>query len=367
MRLDYYTAIILIQVFAAAIMVFVISSNPIINRKMKRNFSLEFIFLSIVSLTEWLNLYLNGAKESFRWVHYAVKVVEFSMIPLFICMGILMFDFFKYRKALIVVNVIHVVTQIICAPFGLFFYMDEANAYVRGEMYFLFVAFYTLEIIVLSVEFISAGKLYQAGNPAMVVVGVAFVLMGVCFQIHNKEIKTAFLTAEISLTMCYIYVNSLILQTDRITGLLNRWSYEKKLEDINYETCIMIFDLDSFKSINDTFGHAIGDVCLKNAAALLKEIFFKEGRVYRIGGDEFAVIMHRKKGYTRECEDRVKALTMSLQARVLEIKATDPRFTGISVGYAYSEPGFSVHWAVEQADRMMYLEKEKKHGGRVRD
>ena len=81
---------------------------------------------------------------------------------------------------------------------------------------------------------------------------------------------------------------------DSLTDLLNRGSFDKilKIYEANGSSfALIIIDVDSFKSINDTYGHAEGDAILKSVAALLVNAFRSVDYVFRIGGDEFAVIM----------------------------------------------------------------------------
>lgn len=81
---------------------------------------------------------------------------------------------------------------------------------------------------------------------------------------------------------------------DPLTDLLNRGSFEKLLR--NYEEgdspfALIMVDVDYFKTVNDTCGHAAGDDTLKKIASLLTTTFRSSDYVCRIGGDEFAVIM----------------------------------------------------------------------------
>lgn len=75
-----------------------------------------------------------------------------------------------------------------------------------------------------------------------------------------------------------------------LTELLNRGSYERILNI--YETgerpfALILIDVDTFKSVNDTYGHAMGDTILQKVATLLKRTFRSIDYVCRIGGDEF--------------------------------------------------------------------------------
>lgn len=81
---------------------------------------------------------------------------------------------------------------------------------------------------------------------------------------------------------------------DPLTDLLNRGSFDKALkfhDDSKHDFALILTDVDQFKSVNDTYGHAVGDQVLKRVSSLLQVAFRSTDFVCRIGGDEFAVIM----------------------------------------------------------------------------
>lgn len=81
---------------------------------------------------------------------------------------------------------------------------------------------------------------------------------------------------------------------DAMTDLLNGGSFEKLLkihEDGPSSYALLLIDVDTFKTVNDTYGHDMGDQILKKVADLLKKTFRSIDYVCRIGGDEFAIIM----------------------------------------------------------------------------
>lgn len=83
---------------------------------------------------------------------------------------------------------------------------------------------------------------------------------------------------------------------DEVTGLPNRYSLKKRLSDVVFvgkdETSAILFlDLDHFKNINDSEGHAVGDTVLVEVARMLSQQFSHKSMVSRFGGDEFVILM----------------------------------------------------------------------------
>ncbi|MBR0039923.1 MAG: EAL domain-containing protein [Oscillospiraceae bacterium] len=81
---------------------------------------------------------------------------------------------------------------------------------------------------------------------------------------------------------------------DALTGLFNRGAYELLMESVDVEhMALLVVDVDNFKQVNDTFGHAMGDRVLKRVAEILQNSFRSVDIICRVGGDEFVVIMTR--------------------------------------------------------------------------
>lgn len=87
-------------------------------------------------------------------------------------------------------------------------------------------------------------------------------------------------------------------ETDALTGLANRSVFQARYREIvcdslnhGFASALVLIDLDRFKEMNDTFGHAAGDACLCEVAMRLRRAFHNAGLVARIGGDEFAMIL----------------------------------------------------------------------------
>lgn len=148
---------------------------------------------------------------------------------------------------------------------------------------------------------------------------------------------------------------------DSMTGVLNRRGFDQILESMEKdkkEFALILADVDNFKSVNDTYGHEVGDVILKRVSKLLAESFRSIDHVCRIGGDEFAVIMLNVTGNLGyKIEDKIGEIN-----RQLAICDENVPAVSLSAGAAFMDrenPGESLF---KDADRALYYVKE--HGRR---
>ena len=149
---------------------------------------------------------------------------------------------------------------------------------------------------------------------------------------------------------------------DALTDLLNRGSYEKLL-DI-YEKgenpfALILVDVDTFKSVNDTYGHAVGDEILKKVANYLQTAFRSIDYVCRIGGDEFAIIMvEMTTDLKYTIEDKIKAVNEKLAVAENSVPAVS-----LSVGVAFSDRENPEGTIFQDADKALYYVKENGRSG----
>ena len=149
---------------------------------------------------------------------------------------------------------------------------------------------------------------------------------------------------------------------DPMTELLNRGSFDRILKlyekDENAFALILI-DVDNFKSVNDTYGHAAGDIILKKVANLLTNAFRTVDYICRIGGDEFAVIM------VQMTSDLSYTITQKIAEinRLLANPEDGTPAVSLSVGVAFTDrqnPGNSLF---KDADIALYYTKEHGRNG----
>lgn len=148
---------------------------------------------------------------------------------------------------------------------------------------------------------------------------------------------------------------------DMLTGLNNRNAYIADLDTLTAYDDIMVvtFDLNDLKKCNDNLGHAEGDFYILSAANIIKEVFSCYGSCYRIGGDEFCVMIKN----ASQCP--VSQLTELQEAKEQEFNENNPSFDmHISYGYAIYNPmeDSNLEQTRDRADVLMYENKRKSKG-----
>ena len=147
---------------------------------------------------------------------------------------------------------------------------------------------------------------------------------------------------------------------DELTGVYNRSGYELLLSELDlFSAYILMVDADDFKTINDTYGHEIGDRVLIKIANVLKKYFRVEDRICRIGGDEFVIFMVNAK---REYRGLIAAKVAMINSDLKKTEDGVPAIS-VSVGITYGSEADEASKLLELADRAMYeLKRNGKQG-----
>ncbi|NOU94857.1 EAL domain-containing protein [Paenibacillus sp. LMG 31456] len=159
-------------------------------------------------------------------------------------------------------------------------------------------------------------------------------------------------------------LNHYLAYHDYLTDLPNRRMFEEQLDKQlrlaqfdNKKLAVLLIDLDRFKCVNDTLGHPIGDKLLKQLANKLKNCLGEDQTVYRLGGDEFCIVLS-------EVESRSEV--MSLSYKIIQITKEQFLIEGYelhitaSIGICLSpEDGITVESLLKNADTALYLSKSQ--------
>ncbi len=170
---------------------------------------------------------------------------------------------------------------------------------------------------------------------------------------ETLEITTFFLASEIS--SYQMFDRFRILSTvDLLTGVLNRNEMNNRVMQLGIDERpgrknigIVFADLNGLKRMNDDNGHSAGDKLIKDAAAILKEVF-TEGEIYRAGGDEFMMLLRgTNMAELEEYEKQIKE------------KAAATENVSFAVGLCVEEDSQKIYDAMKTADVNMYEDKKK--------
>ncbi len=145
---------------------------------------------------------------------------------------------------------------------------------------------------------------------------------------------------------------------DYLTDCYNRRGISKVLDKVNDDFCVIMMDLDYFKSINDSFGHRAGDEILINFSKLLKKNCRASDTVIRYGGEEFLLILlNTKLEFAMKVAEKICDITRT------ELFLPNGETTTVSIGVAKREAYESVEDCINRADSALYRSKK---GGRNR-
>ena len=142
---------------------------------------------------------------------------------------------------------------------------------------------------------------------------------------------------------------------DSLTGLFNRFYADAEISRLAGSrlrpVSIIVIDLNNLKKINDEYGHALGDLYIKNAANILKQTFRPEDMIARIGGDEFLVLLPLVEEST--CAQAVERLYEYI--KLFNQESETP--ISLSAGVATVQAGDNLLERIREADQHMYQKK----------
>ncbi len=149
--------------------------------------------------------------------------------------------------------------------------------------------------------------------------------------------------------------------TDPLVPVYNRRAFMREISRAQnvmarYDmlSTVVFFDLDGFKSINDRFGHGVGDDLLKLIGVVLQEGVRDCDMVARIGGDEFGILLFKTD--IKAARAKAQALACRIAEQKVEMPTGDIS-VGASWGVSPCEPGDTVEQVLDRADRAMFMSK----------
>lgn len=349
----YYTGAVAVSSVALLALIQGIRGNIFLPQRTIHRFQLLFSIVIAANCAEWLAAMLNGAAPGLRWIHILAKLTEMVLAPMVPLVCAMAIGKRKLPGYMFIPVILNSTLQLLSVFFGGVFSVTAENVYVRGPLYTVYCLMFAAEVVLLFLHCMQFSRTYQNTNALFLVNINLFVMIAMVLPLMVSELRLDWTIVSFSSILIYLYYDQLVQQTDGLTQLLSRRSLDVALSRLHRPATLFFMDVNGFKTINDTFGHAYGDSCLTTLSGELKIVFENIGCCYRYGGDEFCVISHKPLEHPEQ-------LAESLRQRIEKVQQSDENFPGISIGWSAFTPGsLSAAESLEQADTWMYHNKRK--------
>ena len=219
--------------------------------------------------------------------------------------------------------------------------------------------FMGIELFVASAIFLTWMHAVKTTEAWTIDAGNVFVFAGVGFVIH--VIANSIRIKE------FVLSRKLMIQkdTDELTGLKNKGALTREIneymaDDENTDGIMMLFDIDYFKSVNDIYGHDVGDDVLRQFGALLTDIFTDGEVVGRFGGDEFIIFI--KGTSEKSAAENAAQRIVDGTEKSIQLPDSDKKVS-VSIGIAlYHGKETSYSDVFKKADVALYETKSERRG-----
>ena len=354
----YFFILTAINLFVLIFMCLLVKQSETLAAKQIRWFLITFVLIGGISILEMISVVVNDGPLWLRPVNILSNYLGFGLTPAVPLCLVYTTEWSSHvktsLKTAVYIEIMYIaILTVSLFNDGLVFSVDAANHYSREKGFGLYMLMYYAGIAYLLMNTLEMAHDFQNRGRELIYGLAGFIAIGTFVQIVIPDIHITWLCVTLIAVLFFLYCSEMWNQLDGLTGLLNQKSYLNRTMNIHAEDRLMIlFDVDDFKHINDTYGHQAGDRCLKEIAMCIKKAFSRYGNCYRIGGDEFCVFLHDP---DREDVCKEKFYSMLERCRK-EVKI----LPGVSYGSAEHRENESVRSTKERADQRMY-ENKKEH------
>lgn len=328
----------------------VIRSNPLFNKRQNTMLVAAVVINILMIAVIGADLLLSGV--SFETAYIFRRITSFLNFACSPAVPLLLYTIYKKEKKSAwfflpaVLNLLLCGVSIFCK---LIFYIAPENTYDRGPLFFVPFAvclFYIAAIFFQPAKYQARSKRVER---LLLLAIVGLLLLNMYLEIAFSMRMLVWNGSAAGLVLYYLLLNIHNFALDPLTGAYNRIMYNNALEGANGSTpCLLaLIDINDFKQVNDLHGHAAGDRCLIEFTAVLSRCFQGCAAVYRIGGDEFALL---SKGRGRE------QFSKCLELARVEAGKKDVRF---ACGIAEYDGTGDIEETQRQIDKRMYENKSE--------
>jgi len=332
---------ILIEIIGgiALIYVFILANKNILNEVKTHKIIITSIFTALLLCTE-MSIILLGKTPENSFIN-GFKIVLFSI--LFVMLSCLIDDnICRYRKYLYIPTYIQFVVYI-------FYVLYERSTFfiITNTIIQTYSSFLILRSSYIVTKNNNTKQLFLLASAFFVV--ASYIIENISGNIVAGTFVALFLL------LYYIFLQEKQIYIDSLTGIQNRWAFDRKMAEMQKENnvAIIVFDLNNLKTINDNLGHSTGDNCLADIAQIIKISFADTGISYRIGGDEFCVLCYKVD------KEKLKADFYKFESMIADLKNSRSMSVDVAYGYEiYNKLRYNnIYDSFTKADMAMYAHK----------
>ena len=353
---SYFFILTTIDLFVLGFMSLLTKLSESLNKKQKRGFLLAFALIACISVLEVITIVVDGAPTGCRWLNILSNYLGFGLTPAVALCLVYVLDkksiIRRGFKAAVCCEGAYLLFLAATLPYGLVFSVSRENLYARGEYFYIYVAMYYAAMLYLMVATVRTAAAFQNRSRTLIYPLTLFLGAETMIQLALPSLHVTWLCVTLLSVLYFIYCNEMWNQLDALTGLLNQNSYLNRTVEMGRSGGVLVvFDVDDFKQVNDRYGHLQGDLCLAEIAACLKKAYARCGYCYRIGGDEFCVLLKDRAQEAPCAEEFLRRLEQRREAL--------PFLPMVSFGSA-AFSGEDVVTVKDRADREMYRHKSQR-------
>ena len=352
----YFYILTTIDLFVLSFMCILTKLSESLNKKQKRGFFLAFALIAAISVLEVITLVVDGMPPGWRWLNILSNYLGFGLTPAVpLCLVYVLDKKSIIRrgfKVAVCCEGVYLLFLAATLPYGPVFSVSRENLYARGGYFYIYVIMYYASMLYLMVATVRTAAAFQNRSRTLIYPLTLFLGAETMIQLALPALHVTWLCVTLLSVLYFIYCNEMWNQLDALTGLLNQNSYLNRTVEMDRSGGVLVvFDVDDFKQINDRYGHLQGDLCLAEIAACLKKAYARCGYCYRIGGDEFCVLLKDRAQEAPCAEEFLRRLEQ--RREVL------PFLPMVSFGSA-AFSGEDVVTVKDRADREMYRHKSQR-------
>jgi len=271
----------------------------------------------------------------------------------------LLLKYSRHFKSLIVLSLVLIIMNYYT---DFLFYLDENNIYHRGPFFYHTMFTYFSLFLLTVVIIIYNRKKIRTGHFIAMMFFVIPIIITSLLAIFIYGIAISWVGTTLAIFIIYLFIQRQRLGTDYLTNLYNRRELNEYLQNhmqgrrSNERFGIIMIDINQFKRINDSWGHAAGDEVLIAHSKILRSSFRSGEFISRYGGDEFIVVMQ-----ATSIDDVTAAVNRFINSiNQFNAMNTNPWELSVSIGYDFYDPATSelnIDELLSHVDKLMYKAK----------